>query len=362
MPVSTMNLNDSSTEQVVTSYSLPTAALAMYACLGSVGILGNGIVLVVIANVKELRNITNLLIANQSLIDFMSSVFLLVFFVFPQPKLPGGPDSFAYFVCAFLLSGYPFWACILASAVNLVVLTLERYCAVVYPISYKKRANAKYGFLSALIPWLVGLSFNMNVPILSDVEDGTCYLLIWPSKSIQIFLGVITFFMNYLIPLSTMAIVYLLIEKRLRSRVGPIPNPNTGTTQDNQRGEGEGGGGGGGGRRGGADQGLPNYRRTARRSIIKTLFTVIICYAVCWTPNQVLFFYYNLGGYLDFSGFLYYFTVFLAFCNMCINPLIYTLKYNKFRNGLKQVFGRGVFRRLREGGDSQIDATTTHST
>ena len=82
-----------------------------------------------------------------------------------------------------------------------------------------------------------------------------------------------------------------------------------------------------------------NYRVRARRNVIKTFVIVCVTYFICWTPNHVTYLWFFLGGDLDFDSAPYFFTVILAFLNMCVNPFIYTFKYHKFQVGLKRAFG-----------------------
>ncbi len=56
-----------------------------------------------------------------------------------------------------------------------------------------------------------------------------------------------------------------------------------------------------------------------------------------WTPNQVLFFAYNIGFDIDFEHWLFLLSVALVATNSCVNPVIYGMKYRQFRKGLKQM-------------------------
>ena len=53
--------------------------------LAALGVVGNSFVLIVIGCVKELRGVTNLLIANQSLIDLLTSLLVFLWWIPPIP-------------------------------------------------------------------------------------------------------------------------------------------------------------------------------------------------------------------------------------------------------------------------------------
>lgn len=81
---------------------------------------------------------TNMLILNQSYIDLLASVLILFIGVFPVSSSTMNPDSvYDQFVCRVWFTRAPLWATLLSSAANTVVLTLERYIAIVHPVTYK---------------------------------------------------------------------------------------------------------------------------------------------------------------------------------------------------------------------------------
>jgi hypothetical protein len=80
----------------------------------------------------------------------------------------------------------------------------------------------------------------------------------------------------------------------------------------------------------------------AKRNVLKTLFTVFGCFVLCFTCNEIIFLLYHLGMELDFSGALYHFSVIAAFANCCINPIIYAVNYNEFKNGFNLFLSRTI--------------------
>ena len=78
----------------------------------------------------------------------------------------------------------------------------------------------------------------------------------------------------------------------------------------------------------------------ARQNIFKTLVIVTVCFTICWLPNQALYFYFNMGNYLNFSAWYYHGSVILVYCNSCCNPIIYVAQYDQFRLGIKTLKGK----------------------
>ena len=82
------------------------------------------------------------------------------------------------------------------------------------------------------------------------------------------------------------------------------------------------------------------WQLRASQTLIKTLLTFVITFAVCWAPNQVVFLGYNLGLDVDFASPVYHVGNILAVCNSCVNPIIYTMTNQPFRKGIREAFCR----------------------
>ena len=68
----------------------------------------------------------------------------------------------------------------------------------------------------------------------------------------------------------------------------------------------------------------------ARSNVIKTLATVAFFFIFCWTWNQTYYLMFYLDyPYIDFTSAFYNFTVIMVFLNCCVNPIIYSIKYEQ---------------------------------
>jgi 7 transmembrane receptor (rhodopsin family) len=77
-----------------------------------------------------------MLIVNQSCADLMASILTVC------PYLSFGPNmvhdsAWDQFVCRFLLSGFLLYTAFCASTYNILVLTIERYVSIIYPVVHK---------------------------------------------------------------------------------------------------------------------------------------------------------------------------------------------------------------------------------
>ena len=71
-------------------------------------------------------------------------------------------------------------------------------------------------------------------------------------------------------------------------------------------------------------------------NVIKTFLIISICFVLCWFPNRVYFFLFNMSIVTNLSSNARYITVFLAFLNVCLNPFIYAAKLDPVKKYLRQ--------------------------
>ena len=77
-------------------------------------------------------------------------------------------------------------------------------------------------------------------------------------------------------------------------------------------------------------------------NIIKTFIIISVCFVLCWSPNRIYYFLYNLRIVSVSTSTIRYVTVFLAFLYVCLNPFIYAAKLDPVKQYLRQkLFRRG---------------------
>lgn len=346
----------------------PIFTEVFYALIATLGIIGNGLVLFVFYKVRSLRVTTNILICNQSLIDFMASLFLLINFVPPEWNLGSleetNPVS-AGLICKLWHSDYTYWALATISTTNLIFITLERYFAVVFPRQYRSRVNSCLTNTVCVLAWVIGAVVKVYIPILHTIDDvGDC-----SSRSdFRQIIGYSSLITTIVIPLGVMIFTYTSILKALQPVKSPyVKDDNTSTqhavtevthvnhmtnveqtqemsssmisltnvdnapssipTVDESERD--------------AKKGHNKKSRATerlRRNVLMTMFIVCVTYMICWTPNQILYFHHNVFERHDWSDPFHRISIVLASSNVCTNPFIYTFKYRSFQQGLKKVF------------------------
>ena len=279
------------------------------------GIVGNLIVIVVISRSTMLRKtFTNILILNQSCIDFASSCCIMITTT-SRTQVEGLSGIMGEIYCRFWLSDLPLWSFMISSSYTLILLTVERYIAIVYPIFHHTSFKRTTVLALAIAAWFPGFIYMLCflVPT-SGVTEGRCMIMeIFASASWKKFTGVMLFIIQYLIPIAVFLTCYSRIIAHLRSRVHPQLPQSVGNE-------------------------AVSIKARARRNVLKTLTIIVVCYLLCNSWNQFLFLAHNFGYPIDYSGAFYNFTVIAMFANSCINPIIYVLKYEAYQKEFRKIF------------------------
>lgn len=315
----------------------PTASYfqACVVAIGVVGALGNMIVLLLLSFAHHWKYTTNTLIMNQTVIDFMACVFLIVTYV---GKL-GNRALYGYWdlmYCRLIDSAQFVTSCLHASTTSLVIMTLERYAKIIHPVWHKNNYRRWMTRLGVIVPWIYG--FVITFPITwatSFVEGGLCRAVAaWPSTFSRKAYGISTILWKYLLPLLVLLYCYARILYRIRQQgkvhVGPLRNNGRGEKESGNR----------VGASGSSGQSTQGHMTRAERNILKTLIIVVGCFLLFWLPLQVYYLLVNL----EYTGSLisntYYFTIFFVYFTVCVNPLVYAIKYELFRKSVSEMMKR----------------------
>ena len=196
------------------------AMLIVQLTIGSIGLLSNGFVVVVIVCFTSMhKQLANVFVINQSVIDGVSSLILIIQAASSSkiPSLiPGHLGSELY--CRVWQSGLLQWSVFTSSTYNLVVLTIERYLKIVHPIIHKTSFTFKKAKALIIAVWFFGILFQSSYGIPTTTINGsTCWIVAtWPDIIIQQAMGYVSVIVQYLIPVFTFLIGYSRMIRSLR--------------------------------------------------------------------------------------------------------------------------------------------------
>ncbi|KAL8620756.1 hypothetical protein ACOMHN_041930 [Nucella lapillus] len=274
------------------------------------GLLGNLLVILVVLSDKHMRNTTNILILSLAVADLLFIVFCVPFTatMYAIPVWPFGDVwckvvQYLIFVCAY------------ASVYTLVLMSLDRYLAVVHAIRSMSIRNERNTWLAVAVTWIiillghVPLVFDHGIVHYMHIRENrtTCTYLSQDSHRGRVFSSSFLTF-GYVVPLGIVCCLYGLMLKRLLYGVVP-----------------------------GGNQSAESIR--AKKRVTRMVIIVVIIFAVCWLPIQIILVLQQFKVYpnteVPFVG-LQMASNCLAYMNSCVNPFLYAFLSDNFRRSFRK--------------------------
>ena len=299
-------------------------------------LIGNIVVIYIVCTVNHMRSSTNTLIANMAVADLLMTIdipYILKFFYV-------GDKWFGTFMgtvlCKFFHSAQV--GSLIASVFSLVAISLDRSFAILFPMKTVMTRNV-VRFAIAMV-WLGALAFSLPLMVASKTAqlEGTNFLScaeFWSPTSANTFILVLIIG-GYIIPLIIIAAVYSLAGIRLWSRQ------------------------------------LPGHRnlvsnkkaQSSSRRATAMLITVVIVFALSWLPFQALEMLrqYNRPLYKSLPIEFLFTTPWFGYANSAINPILYVIFSENYRQEFYRILCRGPTRKDRYRRTIISRSTTTRST
>ena len=296
------------------------ALTVVFSVIILINLLGNSLVCVVVLRYRGMRSPINYLLVNLAVSDMMVALFTAPQYVlrwtFHHPNGTAGD-----YMCRFITGGNFIWIGGVMSAFLLVVIAVERYLAVVRPLSGRPRLTTRRLIAVVTAGWIFALLYNLPLFFVVRHKGGVNESCVehWPNTSLAKAFTVACFCVYGAIPISTMVCLYSRVLYKLWK----------------------------GGIR--ATQLSEQARIRARLKVTKMVLVVSIMYAVCWLPNLVIYMLSQFkpdslghGSYFYVDYFVV--SVVLVGLNSAINPFIYTLHSSNFRQHIKGALCCRTFR------------------
>ena len=252
------------TLSVKTQNPMPEAVRWIFYVIGIIGMIDNGIIIVVMLAFHRLRRrLANIIIFNQSIIDGLASFFLIVAMV-PYVGVP------SRIVCNFWLNRLPLWCLLISSTYNILCLALNRHQAILYPLWHKAYPTKRKITPLLVFPWVVGCGFNAAFAIPSTVLfNGTCLVYQnWPSEFIQEAFGRLQAIIEYILPILLKMYLYgrIIVMLKYRAESGPSIAACSNAADTNR-----------------ALRTTNSAFARAQRNSLKIAAMVSICFVMCWS-------------------------------------------------------------------------------
>ncbi|XP_006881805.1 PREDICTED: thyrotropin-releasing hormone receptor-like [Elephantulus edwardii] len=316
--------------------AVQAVTLALVPLVCAVGVAGNVMVVLVVVRSRHMVTSTNCYLVSLAAAD------LLVLLAAGVPTVTEVVSAqvwiFGHVGC--LAITYLQYVGINASTGSITAFTVERYLAICRPLRAQALCTVARAKRIAALVWLGTGAYCVLWLFLVDTRvdtyaDGVQVLCDYRmSRSLYLPVYFLDFALFYALPLGLATVLYVLIARVLFLQPLPPEGP---------------------GRAGSVHQGGPAGQArfssraqkgalNSRKQVTKMLAVVVVLFALLWLPYRTLVVvnsflsppYLNLG--------------FLLFCRLCIylnsaiNPIIYTLMSQRFREAFHGLFQCWLFR------------------
>ncbi|XP_031570559.1 uncharacterized protein LOC116304906 [Actinia tenebrosa] len=263
------------------------------------GVLGNTLVVLSVLRNRSMHTVMYYLLINLGIADTLVAVFLLMRYVFAD-SIVYPFDVRADVICKFVSFGTISWVGLHAQVFTLIVISVERYSAVVHPYSSRGRLNKKKLKIVLVVCWMYAIGFIMPdfIAIRYDQKKASC-IYEW-SDIIQKTWAFLWFFACGPVPLLSMGLLYGKVVYDLWiKKDGRVSESRKAVIR-------------------------------SRKRVTKVVITVTIIYGICWLPNLTLWLTANFITIPHLPFIVTLTHVFLLF-NSSVNPFVYSVQSQHFR-------------------------------
>uniref|UniRef100_A0A3Q4GP65 Neuropeptide Y receptor Y8a n=1 Tax=Neolamprologus brichardi TaxID=32507 RepID=A0A3Q4GP65_NEOBR len=290
------------TSQCPPSVGGATFLIVAYSAVIAIGLLGNAGLVFIIARQQELRNVTNILIANLSCSDILMCIVCL-------------PVTVIYTLMDRWVLGEAL--CKVSAPRTLTAAGTTALTSVQSSLFPSKTIKRQHGSYEVHLPlmnlWAVSSlnkCFRFHYPCLSCLRDHLICMELWPSDKHRLAYTTSLLIFQYCLPLLLVLLCYLRIFLRLRRR---------------------------------RDM-LERSRRTRGAQRINVmLLAIVIAFALCWLPLNVFntLFDWHHQALPDCQHDTVFSACHLtAMASTCINPIVYGFLNSNFQRELKLTLQR----------------------
>ncbi|XP_061115517.1 neuropeptide Y receptor Y8b [Conger conger] len=309
-------------DQCPNSVSSTTFLIIAYSAVIAVGLIGNTCLVFVISRQKEMRNVTNIFIANLSCSDILMGIVCLpvtVIYTLMDRWILGEV------LCKFT----PFVQCmsVTVSIFSLVLIALERHQLILHPTGWKPVVGHSY--VAVAVIWMVAcfislpfLSFhvltnapyqNLSIPFHPFTDHFIC-MERWPSNGNRLAYTTSLLLFQYCLPLVLIILCYLRIFLRLRRRKDMVDR---------------------------AREARKRTKGSQRVNIM--LASIVVIFALCWLPLNVfntVFDWNHEAISMCQHDVIFSACHLTAMASTCVNPIIYGFLNSNFQKELKATLHR----------------------
>ena len=256
------------------------------------------------------RNVTNVFVLNLAISDLAITCICIPFDIPVQENNYKWP--YGGFACKLI---YPLQtAAMFASIFTLTAVSLNRFRAIVNPLS--KQMRKIHAVVVIAIIWVICAMLTVPYVFVLNLDEASMNCgESWPGVNYRKAYTASLFALQYVLPLTVIALAYLRIGYELR-QCSSIKNALA------------------------VNAVLHQAHRNEARKVVRMLIVVTLLFAICVLPNNVMWLWLDFGNGADYPHFwdVVAFTNIILFANSAANPIAYTICHENFRDEFKLYF------------------------
>ena len=305
----------------------------LYAFTMLAAIVGNSLLIYIVWKKPEVRSLTSSMFVNMAIADLLVALFMMPLSIVSAHtgskwKVSGLPGDI---ICRsyILISD----ATLIASILCLVFMAIDRYCAIVCPLSVHSVWFRKAKFVTPLI-WVMSIALMAIMPVVYKLDDEYCEIDPDVLGQNATFRGVYLyiFFITYIIPLAIICPLYAKAARMLWFNQAPGNH----LIEEQQR-----------------------RQLVTRRKVVRMLVIIVVVFAICWLPAQAIHLFWVATAFREnLPAIVMYLGFWVAHANSAINPWLYIALSTKIR----LAFNRMVTVRKSHPAFRKSTQRTSHST
>ncbi|GLD73629.1 B2 bradykinin receptor-like isoform X1 [Lates japonicus] len=198
----------------------------------------------------------------------------------------------------------------------LVLVSIDRYMALVHPLSHERLRRPKFAKLGCLLVWALGLLLSVptliyrEVKYFPDINTTVCYLN-YPNTTVQLLCEGTLSTLSFIIPISIISFCTFKIIQALNNRLMDGSN---------------------------------SQKKEQKATTL--VLAVLVAFLICWVPFHLVKIIEwliraevlrrcKLGTVIEICKQIF---TYLAFFNSVLNPILYVIVGKNFRRKVKELF------------------------
>ncbi|XP_068590278.1 trace amine-associated receptor 1-like [Cebidichthys violaceus] len=283
--------------------------MVLYSLLSIICLLTVSLNLLVIISISHFRHLhtpTNILLLSLAASDFLVGLLVQPIEILLKETcwMLGDLMCSLYYILSFII--------ISASVGNMVLISVDRYVAICYPLHYSRKVTEKAVTICVFLCWINSF-FYAIIPLFDNLKHPGRYKSCYGECVVKISV-IIDFAVNFIIPITIIIVLNMRVflvsvsqARAMRSHIAAVTLQGTVTVTANK----------------------------SERKAARTLGVLILVFLISYSPVYCITLARYTTATVSSNDVI---LVFVMYFNSCLNPIIYAIFYPWFKKTTRIIF------------------------